>query len=147
MDNKVFNTRIVKNQFIDLLKRRLELEPEYLKLQDELDNLNRQISGLDQALKAAGIDTYALRQKVRPSKPAVESAPKPEVTIPKLIYSMLQAYKKPLHYKEIHHKLHTDGYWIKGKDPANTVLAYISRNKNKFEKAPEVGRGYYKIKE
>lgn len=146
MENQALNTQVVKKQFIRLLEKKKVLEPQYDKLRQEIDNLNIQISGLDQALKAAGVDTYKIRQKVHPPKPPVESVRKID-TIPDMIYKMLVAYKKPMHYREIFRQLNSGGYWIRGKDPANTVLAYISRNKDKFEKAPEVGRGYYKIKE
>jgi hypothetical protein len=146
LDNEGLNTQIIKKQFIRLLEKKKKLEPQYNELKGDIDNLNKQIAGLDQALLAAGIDTSKIRKKVYPPKPLVESVRK-EDTIPDLIYKMLVAYKKPLHYKEIHRQLHTGGFWIKGKDPANTVLAYITRNKDRFMKAPEVGRGFYKIRE
>ena len=146
MEKEGLNTNIIKKQFISLLEKKKVLEPQYRKMLSDSDNLNQQISGLEQALRAAGIDTYKLREKVHPPKPPVESVRKPD-TIPDLIYKMLSAYKRPMHYKEIHDQLRSGGYWIKGKDPNNTVLAYISRNKDKFDKAREVGRGYYKIKE
>lgn len=146
MENQALNTQVVKKQFVRLLEKKRVLEPQYGKLRAEIDNLNIQISGLDQALKAAGVDTYKIREKVLPPKPPVKSVRK-EDTIPDTIYKMLVAYKKPMHYREIFRQLNSSGYWIRGKDPANTTLAHISRNKNKFDKAPEAGRGFYKIKE
>ncbi len=146
MDNEGLNIRQARNQFKRLLEKKKELEPQYEKLRQEIDKLNIQISSFEQALRAEDIDTYKIRTKVLPPKPPVESVSKID-TIPDMIYKMLFAYKRPMHYKEIHDQLHSGGYWIKGKDPKNSVLAYISRNKNRFDKAPEVGRGYYKIKE
>lgn len=146
MDNDGLNIPVIVKQFKRVLEKKRKLEPQYNKLREEIDALNIQVSALDQILKAAGKDTYKMRQKIYPTKPPVESVRK-EDTIPDLIYKMLVAYKKPMHYKEIHNQLHSGGYWIRGKDPANTVLAYISRNKNRFMKAPEAGRGFYKIKE
>jgi len=146
LDNKAFDTRAIKNQFIRLLEKKKDLEPEYHQILTDIDNLNRQISGLEQALKAAGVDTYTIREKVHPPKPPAEVVQKDD-TIPEVIYKMLKAYKKPLHYTEIWRQLDMAGIYIRGKDRANTTLAYISRNKDKFDKAPEAGRGFYKIKE
>ena len=146
LDNKGFNTRVVRNQLISLLEKKMELQPQYEKLRDELDALNVQISALSQALKVAGIDPYKIREKVHLSEPQVNPIRKID-TIPEVIYKMLKAYKVPMHYTEIWRRLDMSGYNIGGKDRANTTLAYISRNKDRFMKAPEAGRGYYKIKE
>ena len=146
MENKGLDTRLIKKQLINLLEKKIQLEPEYDKLREELDALNVQISALSQALKAAGVDPYKLREKVRPPKPPVEPVRKIQ-TIPDMIEGMLRAYKRPMHYKEIWRQLNSSMIDVGGKDRANTTLAYITRNKSRFVKAPEVGRGYYKIKE
>jgi hypothetical protein len=52
-----------------------------------------------------------------------------------------------MHYGEILKTLKDRGYIVTGKDPRNTVLAYLSRHKKRFAKAPESGRGYYKLRE
>ena len=146
MENKGLDTRLIKKQLINLLEKKIQLEPEYDKLREELDALNVQISALSQALKAAGVDPYKIREKVRPPKPPVEPVRKIQ-TIPDMIEDMLRAYKRPMHYKEIWRQLNSSMIDVGGKDRANTTLAYITRNKSRFGKAPEVGRGYYKIKE
>ena len=146
MENDGLNIQVIIKQFKRVLEKKKKLEPQYNKLREEIDALNIQVSALDQALKAAGKDTYKIREKILPLKPPVESVRK-EDTIPDMIYKMLVAYKRPMHYKEIYKQLHSSGYWIRGKDPENSTLSYISRSKDKFDKAPEAGRGFYKIKE
>ena len=147
LQNKAFNTQIIKNQYKRLLERKLEIEPEYRKLKEEIDELNNQIAGLDQALRAAQVDTQKLREKISPPKPQIERIQQKEESLPDWIYKLLQAYNKPMHYVEITEHLLRDGFVIGGKDRANTVLAYISRNKRRFVKVPEKGRGFYNIKE
>ena len=137
---------MIIKQFERVLDKKRELDPQYNELREKIDALNIQISALNQALKAAGKNTDKIRAKYFTIKPSVKTVRK-EDTIPDLIVKIFKAYKKPLHYKEIHRQLHSGGFWIRGKDPANTVLAYISRNKHRFIKAPEAGRGFYKIKQ
>ena len=146
LEKEGLDTNLVVKQFERLLEKKRVLEPQFDKLREDIDNLNKQIAGLDQALMAAGIDTHKIRERIRPPKPQVESVQKID-TIPDLIYKMLVGYQRPMHYKEINRQLRLNGFWVGGKNPANTVLAYISRNKDRFTKAPEAGRGYYKIKE
>ena len=146
LENNTFNAKIFKNQYKRLLERKREIEPQFNKLKDEFEMLNRQIAGLDQALTAAGENTEKLRSQVSPPKPQTERVQE-EDTIPIWIYKLLTAVKKPMHYREITKQLVSGGLIIRGKDQANTVLAYISRNKSKFMKVPEAGRGFYKIRE
>jgi hypothetical protein len=146
LENAGLNVRQAKNQFISLLEKKKELQPQYEKLRLEIDKLNIQISSFEQALRAEGIDTYKIKQKVRPPKLPVEPVRKID-TIPDMIEKMLKAYKLPMHYTEIWKQLNMSGIHVGGKDRANTTLAYITRNPDRFQKAPEAGRGYYKIKE
>ncbi len=145
MEKSAFNKRSMQTQFEMLLRRKKEIQPEYENLRIELDSLNRQISGVGQALEAAGVDTYKIREKLKPVLPVIEP-PRKKNTVPEMIQKMLLAYKRPMHYTEILRHLDTNGIHIGGSHRENTVLAYISRNKLLFERAPDKGRGYYRYR-
>jgi len=144
LEKTIFDTDLIKKQFIRLLERKREIEPQYGVLKAEMESLNGQITGLEQALIAAGIDTIEIVKKVKPTSEQIKVTPK-EDTLPDIIYKILAGVRKPMHYVDIEKNLRTVGYKVGGQNPANTVLAYIGRNKSRFQKAPEVGRGYYKI--
>jgi hypothetical protein len=145
LENNTMNIRAIENQFNILFRRKLALDPEFNKLKDELDTINIQIAGLDQALRAAGVDTTELRKNIAPHV-EVEEKETPR-RLPDEIARLLGDVKKPLHYKNITHILLTSGFPIPGQYPENTVSAYLNRHKNRFAKVPEMGRGYYKLKE
>ena len=134
-----------KSLLLRLLKKQLQLEPEYMKIHDERQALRSQIEGIEQYLRAAKVDVEALRETVKPSAKAEYESNETE-TLPEAIARTLRSYGTPMHYRDITTALIDGGVEVPGQDKANTVNAYVRQSKL-FSKAPEKGRGYYKLKE
>ena len=139
------NTSILKSEYRKLLRRKSLIEPEFNEIRDQLDTINRQIAGLDQVLLAAGEDTAEIRKSTFPH---VEIREEEEPRkLQEEIFKVLGDIGQPLHYKKITDLLLQSAISVPGKDPYNTVSAYLNRFKSMFTKAPEKGRGYYQLKE
>jgi hypothetical protein len=145
MDEK--DISIVKNWFLRLLKEQAELEPEYNRVREKRDAIHNQLIGLEQILRSANVDVQGLVKVAKPPATEVEIEPAKQETLPDAIVHTLQASGKAMHYREISAALANGGFYVPGKDPGNTVLAYMTRYKGRFAKAPEAGKGYYKLKE
>ena len=63
-----------------------------------------------------------------------------------LAWEILLQQAKPLHYREILEEVVKRGISVGGREPGNTMIAYLGRDK-RFTKAPEKGRGFWKLKE
>jgi len=137
---------IAKSLFLRLLRDQLKLDPEYKRIRDEQQTLRAQIDGLEQFLRAAKVDVDALRATVKPSTEAERGSNESE-TLPEVIAQSLRSHGIPMHYRDITTALIDSGVEVPGKDQANTINAYIRQNKRIFTKAPEKGRGYYKLTE
>lgn len=146
MDKNTVDINMVKNWFVRLSKEQAELEPEYSRIREKSDAIRIQLNSLEQILRSANVDVEGLRRIAKPAT-EVEVEPAKQETLPDAITRALQTSPNPMHYKEITTALTDSGFYVPGKDSANTVLAYISRYKSRFVKAPEIGKGYYKLKE
>ena len=146
MEKNTVDINVVKNWFVRLLKEQADLEPEYKHIKEKREALIIQLAGLEQILRSANVDVEALRRIAKPAT-EVEVEPAKQETLPDAIARTLQAFGKAMHYREISAALADSGFYVPGKDPGNTVLAYMTRYKGRFAKAPEVGKGYYKLKE
>ena len=62
------------------------------------------------------------------------------------LLTVLIQQAKPLHYREILEEIIKRGVSVGGREPGNTMVAYLGRDK-RFTKAPEKGRGFWKLKE
>jgi len=146
MDKNIVDINVVRVWFVQLLEERAKLEPEYNRVREKRDLINNQIINCEQILRSAKVDVEGL---IKVAKPAteVEVEPAKQETFPDAIARTLQAFGKAMHYREISAALENSGFRVPGKDPGNTVLAYMTRYKGRFAKAPEVGKGYYKLKE
>jgi len=62
-------------------------------------------------------------------------------------YLVLQSIGRPTHYKEIVSAMRERGFSVPGDDPNNNLLAHMSNDKERFAKAKEAGRGFWKLAE
>jgi len=65
---------------------------------------------------------------------------------PDVAYDILIQEAKPMHYRELLRRMQEQGVSVGGRDPGSTLIAYLGRDK-RFIKAPQLGRGYYQLKE
>ncbi len=146
MMNNTSDIDTAKAWYIRLLKEQFDIEPQYNRIREQRESIRNQISGLEQVLWAAKVDIEALKSTVKLVEEA-DNETAEVVNLPDIITQVLKASGKPMHYKDITAEIIDRGLDIPGRDRANTVLAYITRDKRVFVKAPEVRRGYYKLKE
>ncbi len=59
---------------------------------------------------------------------------------------VLRTVRHPMHYREIEENIRMSGIILGGKDPAATLRAYLQRDE-RFERAPNAGRGFYILQE
>jgi hypothetical protein len=111
----------------ELLERASELDEIITPAAKDLQEIRKKLAALDDLLRLEGerIDDVSVRQ---------------------IAYDTLVAIGKPTHYRELLGELGKRGYEVPGKDPATNLLAHLL-NDPRFTKAPEIGRGYYKLKE
>lgn len=147
LEKNNMNIRSLENEFLKLLRRKALIEPEFNEIKTNLDTINIQISGLNQALKAAGVDTEELKKRIEPQIEMDNKEEEIPTSLPDEIAKLLGDVKRSLHYKNIADTLIRSGFPIPGQDPYNTVSAYLNRHKNRFDKDRDMGRGYYKLKE
>lgn len=146
MEKDTIDINVVKNWFLQLLKEQAKLEPEYNRIRKKRELINNQIIGLEQILRSANVDVEGLKKVAKPATEVEVELAKQE-TLPDAIARTLQASGKAMHYRKISAALADRGFYVPGKDPGNTVLAYITRSKGRFVKAPEAGKGFYKLKD
>jgi hypothetical protein len=80
------------------------------------------------------------RLKEGTASPAIERHPRDAA------WDVLIQAAKPMHYRELVAEIIARGVSIGGRDPGNTLIAYLGRDK-RFVKAPEIKRGFWKLKE
>jgi hypothetical protein len=69
------------------------------------------------------------------------------ITVANAAYLALQSVGHPVHYKEIVVTMKQKGFVVPGIDPESNLLAHMSNDKERFAKAPEAGRGFWKLVE
>lgn len=146
MSKDIIDTDIIKNWYIEVRKEYVEVDGEFEALRKRREKLNVQLGSLEPLLMQAGINVDEIKQSIKSSED-MESVQVEPKTLPEAITEILRTSTGPMHYSDILAALKEKGYVVLGKDPRNTVLAYISRHKKRFTKAPETGRGYYKLKD
>lgn len=146
MNENSVDLEIVKKWYSQLFKDFAEVDNTYTSWKAKRDDLVTKLNVLRPVLINAGISAEDLEQTTR-SATQSETEGMEAKSWADLIHETLQSQGRPMHYGEILKTLKDRGYTVTGKDPRNTVLAYLSRHKKRFTKAPESGRGYYKLKE
>jgi len=146
MSKDIIDTDIIKNWYIKAREEFVEVDSEFQTLRKRRDELTVQFGSLEPLLIQAGINVEELKQSTKPSEDMESKQVEPK-TIPEAITEILRNSAGPMHYSNILDSLKEKGYVVLGKDPRNTILAHISRHKKRFAKAPEAGRGYYKLKD
>jgi hypothetical protein len=69
------------------------------------------------------------------------------ITVANAAYLALQSVGHPVHYKEIVVTMKQKGFVMPGSDPESNLLAHMSNDKKRFAKAPEAGRGFWRLVE
>lgn len=133
----------------ELAKRELDLEHQYNPLVEEhglvysrrkaLENLMTQmrpgeVSSIHQQITA---EWESLRKG--------EQLPPSERKPSDVAFDVLSRLGNATHYRKILEEMNKEGTVIGGRDPGTTLIAYLGRDE-RFVKAPEVGRGYWKLK-
>lgn len=140
------DTKTVQDWYLQLWDDFVEVDKNFRFLKQKRDDLDIKLNVLRTFLDNEGVSTKKLEQTARASAESVkEKAVSPSWT--NQVLPMFQLQKQPVHYTRILEVLEDRGYDVPGKDNRNTLLAYLSRHKKLFAKAPELGRGYYKLKE
>jgi hypothetical protein len=145
MENNTTNIETTKRLYQEKWQEYQKIESTYHEWKKKHDDALAALTGLRQFLLYSGVDIEELERSLKSTISIGESVE--GKTLPDLIYEVLEATAHPMHYGEILDALVRRGYSVAGKDPRNTVLAYISRHKKRFTKAPEKGKGYYKLLE
>ncbi|MBE0415002.1 MAG: winged helix-turn-helix domain-containing protein [Dehalococcoidia bacterium] len=130
----------------ELAKRELELELQYKPLVEEHGVIHGKRMALEN-LMAQGQAERVNQQissewdKLRKGEqlPYIERKPSD------VAYDVLSRNGNPMHYRAILEEVRKEGTVIGGRDPGATLIAYLSRDE-RFLKAREVGRGYWKLK-
>ncbi len=138
--------KTVEDWYLQIWGDFVEVDKNFRFLKQRRDDLGIKLNVLRIFLDNAGSNTKKLEQTARA---AAESAKEKAVSLSwtNQILPIFQLQKQPVHYTRILEILEDRGYDVPGKDNRNTLLAYLSRHKKLFAKAPGLGRGHYKLKE
>jgi len=146
MKENGLDKQIIEQWYLQLWKEFVEVDNTYQSWKKKRNELTAKLDVLRPVLNNKGISTEKLEQTARAATTSVKEDMEAK-TWPNLIFGILQLQKYPIHYTEVLKTLKDRGYDVPGKDPRNTILAYLGRHKKLFSKAPEAGRGYYKLKQ
>lgn len=146
MAKEIIDLDIVRNWYMQVWEDFVDVDANYKSWEEKRRELLIYLNFLEPILKNASVDIEELKQGLELTTKA-EAEDVEQKTLPDVIYEILQESGRPMHYREILNAVNSTGVIVRGKDPSNTVIAYIGRYKSRFTKAPEIGRGYYKLKE
>lgn len=146
MSTDIIDADMIKNWYIGVRKEYVDVDAKFQALRKRREDLTVQLGSLEPLLAQAGINVNDLKQSIKSSKER-ESEKGELKTLPEAISEILRNSTVPMHYNDILAALKEKGHVVLGRDPRNTVLAYISRHKKRFTKAPEAGRGHYKLRD
>jgi hypothetical protein len=130
----------------ELAKRELELERQFKPLIDEHQAVHGKRMALEN-LMAQG-STPAINQEIASKMEALrkgEQMPSTERKPPNVAFDVLSRTGIPMHYRALLEEIKREGVVIGGHDPGTTLIAYLGRDE-RFIKAREQGRGYWKLK-
>jgi hypothetical protein len=145
MENNTRDIELAKHWYRRSWQEYQKIEESYQYWKKKRDESSSALSGLRQYLQWSGVDVEELDKSLKSTTIAQEDIG--QKTLPDFIHDTLVAAGHPMHYTEILNEVMAKGHAVGGQDPRNTVLAYLSRNKKHFAKAPEAGKGYYKLRE
>lgn len=145
MENNIANIEEAKHWYRKYWQAYQKIEATYSEWKKKRDEVSAAMAGLRQFLQYSGVNMEELEQSIKSTAGMEESLEGKR--LPDLIYETLLVAGRPMHYTEILDVAIMRGYSVGGQDPRNTVLAYLSRHKKRFTKAPEAGKGFYKLKE
>lgn len=130
----------------ELATRELELERQYKPLLDEHATVHGKRMALENLMAQGRVDT--INKEITSKWDTLrkgEQLPSIERKPPDVAYDMLSRKGTPMHYRELLEEVTKQGIVIGGNDPGTTLIAYLGRDK-RFLKAPEKGRGCWKLK-
>lgn len=145
MTENTMDINTIKKWYLQLWAECLEVDAAYQSWKGKRDELKTKLEVLRPVLINQGINIEELEQTI-PASTKSEKYTEANKW-PDLIYQIIQTQGGPIHYTEILRTLKARGYDVPGKDPRNTILAYLGRHKKLFYKAPEKGRGHYRLRE
>lgn len=143
---KVVDTQAAKNWWVQLTRRYYELQKQLEPLREERGRVDDLRSRLAHVLEAVGVKAEELQQLengIREQLSAQPQMPPPRVS--DMAYEVLASIGKPAHYKEILEGIKERGDMVPGVDPGTNLIAHMLKDR-RFAKAPEAGKGYYKLK-
>jgi hypothetical protein len=132
----------------ELTHRQVKLDRQWKPLADESGRLNQKRAQLENLIRMEEGEPEA-SQKLAQAWSQIQGGA--ELTVverkpPDIAYEILIQEAKPLHYRQLLERIRERGVLIGGRDPGCTLIAYLGRDK-RFIKAPQLGRGYYQLKE
>jgi hypothetical protein len=130
---------LTAEEYVRVLRWRLEnLREELVRLRASRDELTRQIADkeslaqqLQGLLRGEGVELADSRRPTATSADSIRDA----------AFSVVKEAGRPVHYRQICTALRDQGVEISGKDPAATLLTFITRD----ARLERVGRGIYGI--
>ena len=147
MDKEIIDINIIKEWYLKVWEEFIEVDRDFETLRKRREKLTIKLGSLESLLAQDGsVNIDELKQSIKAAT-GINSAQVEQKALPDAIIEVLRNSMVPMHYSSILTTLEEKGYVVTGRDPRNTVLAYISRHKKHIAKAPEAGRGYYKLKD
>jgi len=144
---KVVNVQAAKDWWLQLTRRYYELQKQIEPLRDERNRLEDVRGRLARVLEAVGVKAEELQQLEGRIREELAAQPQMQAArVSDMAYEVLASLAKPVHYKEILDGIKERGGEVPGIDPGTNLIAHMLKDK-RFSKAPEVGKGYYKLKE
>lgn len=131
----------------ELASRQLSLERQYKPLIDEHAVVHQKRQALENLI-AQGREEEASKQITAEweNLRKGEQLPPIEQNPTDAAFDVLAQWGAPMHYRAILENIKKTGVVIGGRDPGTTLIAYLGRDK-RFVKAPEIKRGFWKLKE
>jgi hypothetical protein len=146
MENEFVDVDLVKKWYLKAYSEFQDVDAAYKDLERKRSELVSRVNLLRPILQKAAVNVDEIEKGLRRTSETEDKGIETK-TLPNLIHETLQAAGHPMHYSDVLNALTSKGHVVGGRDPRNTLLAYLNRYKKQFAKAPEAGRGYYKLKE
>ena len=144
---KLVNVEAIKDWWLQLTRRYYELQKQIEPLREERSRIEDLRGRLVRVLEGVGIKTEEIQQLENSIREELEARPQAEPgKVSDMAYDVLLSFGKPSHYKTILDGIKETGGQVGGVDPATNLIAHMLKDK-RITKAPEVGKGFYKLRE
>lgn len=144
---KFVDVEAIRKWWLQLTRKYYELYKQIEPLREERRKVEDLRGRLVRVLEGVGLTSGEIERMDNEIREELDAQPQAEPgKLSDAAYEVLASLEQASHYKVILEGIKERGIRVPGSDPGTNLIAHMLKDR-RFSKAPEVGKGYYKLKD